>query len=186
MRLYVSILFLTLVVTSSISFAAPVIDHRPTPLQISPQQDTQDIIFEPASDRSWSLRLGLLNGALKETLPAEQLYFYGLRYGFLKKPLQKWEIEISTGGTHFLHLVIGKKFYFPLEDVTLPYYKFSIGDLIHSNENLGAVLNIKKIQAIAAVGLDDLFQWDRRLQGELAVSYAWVGPQLEASLGLAF
>lgn len=93
---------------------------------------------------------------------------------------------MTLGKESFVHLVLGKKFYFPLEQVTLPYYKFAVGDLVDSTDGLGAIFNIKKIQAIAAVGLDDLFRLDQHLQFEIGVGYAIIGPQFEMSLGVAF
>jgi hypothetical protein len=186
MRLCVPILFLTLVLSVPAAYSAPVIDHRPPKIEISPKDPTEEIASTRREFNDWSLRLGFLGGALKETNQAEQLYFYGLRYSFERETLQVWEFELNTGGDNFLHLSLGKKFYFPLEDVTLPYYKLGVGALINSSDNLASVFNIKKIQGMAAVGLDDLFSWDRRLQGEIGVAYALIGPQFEMSLGIAF
>lgn len=187
MRLYASTLFLTLVLNASAAFPAPVMDNQPGPIQISPK-DQNEPIFSTVenTERNWSVRLGFLGGAFKETNQAEQLYFYGLRYDFLKEPLNTWSFELTTGKDNFLNLVVGKKFYFPLEEVTKPYYKFSVGDLVASTDGLGSIFNIKKLQAMAAVGLDDLFSWDQRLPGEIGVNYALIGPQFEVSLGFAF
>lgn len=187
MRLYASILFLTLVVSGLAASAAPVMDDQPAPIEISPKEKTEPIFSTSENtERNWSIRLGFLGGALKETNQAEQLYFYGLRYDFLSEPLNTWALEITTAKDNFIHIVVGKKFYFPLEEVTKPYYKLSVGDLVDSTDGLGSILNIKKFQAMAAVGLDDLFSWDQHLQGEVGVSYALIGPQFEMSLGFAF
>jgi hypothetical protein len=187
MRVYVLILFLTLVLTHSVSHSAPTIDHTPLPIDVSPKNATDVYSFEekdPAKD--WSLRLGFLGGTINETHQAEQIYYYGLRYDFLRDPFSACEGEVTIGKNNFVHIVIGKKMYFTLEEVTLPYYKLALGDLIDSMEGLGSIFNIKKIQAIAAVGLDDLFKWNRHLQGEIGIGYAVIGPQLEISLGIAF
>jgi len=186
MRLYVNFLFLTLVLSGTAAISAPVIDHTPPSIEISPQDEVREIPSSRQDTHDWSLRLGFLGGALKESNQAEQLYFYGLRYSLQSETLRAWDLEITTGGNNFLHLVVAKKFYFPLETVTLPYYKFGIGDLVDSSENLASIFNFKKIQAMASVGLDDLFSWNQRLQGEIGVAYALVGPQFEASLGFAF
>ncbi|WP_413290212.1 hypothetical protein [Bdellovibrio sp. HCB337] len=186
MRLYVPILFLTLVLSGFAANAAPVIDHQPSPIDISPKNKSEPIYGSSQIERNWSFRLGFIGGALKETNQAEQMYIYGLRYDFLKSSLSTWQGEFMIGKDNFIHLVVGKKFYFPLETQTMPYYKFAVGDLIDSTDGIGSVLNLKKIQAMAAVGIDDMFHWNQRLQGEIGVSYALVGPQLEMSLGFAF
>jgi hypothetical protein len=186
MRLSILILFLTLVVSGLAANAAPIVDHEPTRIEMSPKDKSEPIYSSEKVERNWSLRLGYLAGAMKETNQSEQLYFYGLRYDFLKESLSTWQIEVRGGKDNFIHIIVGKKFYFPLEQVTLPYYRFGIGDLVDSTEGLGSVFNLKKIQALAAIGLDDLFKWNQRLQGELGVSYALIGPQFELSVGLTF
>lgn len=186
MRLYVPILFLTLVLSGFVSRAAPKADLNPSPLTLSPNDKSDFIYSQEHTERNWSLRVGILAGAISETQKAAQVSMYGFRYDFLKTSLTSWQMEVMLGKDNFLHLVLGKKFYFPLETQTMPYYKFSLGNLIESTEGLGSIFNLKKMQAMAAVGLDDLFHWNQRLQGELAVSYALIGPQLEFSLGIAF
>lgn len=186
MRLYASIFFLTLVLSGLAAYSAPVIETQPPSIELSPKENSDPIFSSERTERNWSVRAGFIGGALKETNQSAQLYYYGLRYDFLREPLNTWEIEIATAKDNFIHLVVGKKFYFPLEDVTMPYYKFAVGDLIDSTDGLGSIFNIKKIQAMALVGLDDLFKLDQRLQGEVGVSYALIGPQFEMSLGFAF
>ncbi len=186
MRLSISLIFLTFVLIGQIARSAPAFEYRPAPVKVSLNEPTDDVLPFRNVSYDWALRLGTLSGAFSETSSTDQLYYYGLRYSFYRQSLSSWELEISTGGNNFLHITAGKKFYFPLEEVTLPYYKISVGDLVDSSENLASVFNIKKIQAIAAVGLDDLFLWNQRLQGELAIGYALVGPQYEVSIGFAF
>ncbi|MBC7370753.1 MAG: hypothetical protein H7326_04260 [Bdellovibrionaceae bacterium] len=177
---------MTLVLSAPAAWTAPVVDHSPAPIEMSPKEPASEIPSDRKESRDWSLRTGFLGGALNEVDKAEQLYFYGVRYTLLRETLRAWDLEITTARKNFLHLKVAKKFYFTLETVTLPYYKFGAGDLVDSSENLASIFNFKKIQATAAIGLDDLFSWDQRLQGEIAVSYAIIGPQFEMSLGFAF
>lgn len=186
MRLSKLILFLTLVVSGRAANAAPTYDHQPGPIEMSPRVQSEAIYSSARTERDWSLRLGFLGGTLSETNKSAQIYLVGLRYDFLKDDLSTWQIEATFGKENFVHLVVGKKWSFPFEQVTKPYYKLAIGDLIESTDGLGSIFNIKKIQALAAVGLDDLFRWDQRLQGEVGIGYALVGPQLEISLGISF
>ncbi len=186
MRLYISLIFLTFVLPGHRAHSAPGFEYKPAPIEVSPKIPTEEVASFRSGFRDWSLRLGSLMGAFNETSTSGQLYFYGLRYSFQRQTLSAWELEVVTGGNNFLHITVGKKFYFPLEEVTMPYYKLSLGDLIDSSENLGSVFNIKKIQAMASIGLDDLFLWDQKIQTELGAAYALVGPQFEVSIGLAF
>lgn len=186
MRLYFPILFLTLVVSGLAANAAPIIDHQPDPIKISPKFQDEPIYSSERTERNWAARVGLLSGALSEARQSEQLYIYGFRYDFMKETLNTWQIEVMTGKGNFIHFVLGKKFYFQLETVTMPYYKFSMGNFIESTEGIGSVFNLKKIQAMAALGLDDIFRWNQRLQAEFGISYALVGPQFEVSLGVPF
>lgn len=187
MRLYASTLFLTLVLSAVAALAAPVNETQPPTIELSPKERSEPIYTSTdRTERNWSLRLGFLGGALTETNQAEQMNYYGLRFDIFRETLSTWEFELDRGKGNFLHLSVGKKFYFPLEPVTVPYYRLAVGDLIDSTDGLGAVFNPKKIQAIAAVGLDDMFKLDKRVQGELSVAYAIVGPQFEFSIGIAF
>ncbi|HEY8272034.1 MAG TPA: hypothetical protein VIG33_14175 [Pseudobdellovibrionaceae bacterium] len=185
MRLSIPILFLTLVVNSIAANAAPTIHHEPRPIEISPKDKSEPLYSSDPKERYWSFRLGFLGGTLSEAQPTDPLFFYGLGYKFLNGSLSTWQMEVSGAKDNFLHLVVGKKFYFSFQD-TLPYYKFSAGDLIDSGGGLGSILNLKKIQAIAAIGLDDVLKWNQYLQAEIGVSYALIGTQLEISLGFGF
>lgn len=187
MRLWSSIFFLTFVLIGSAGHPAPLVDDRPAAPSLSPKLSGEPVFSgERLVDRNWSFRLGFLGGSLSETNKSGQVYYYGLRWDFLRRPYHSWQIELTTAEDNFIHLVLAKKIYFPLEEVTRPYYKFGIGELISSTNGLGSIFNLKKTQALAAVGLDDLFLWNRRLQAEIGLGYAIVGPQLEASLGFAF
>jgi hypothetical protein len=186
MRLSIPILFLTLVVSGLSANAAPAIDREPSPIQMSPKDKSEPIYSLAKPELNWSLRLGLLTGVLKEPKLVEQLYFYGLRYDFRREALNTWQIEVDGAKDNFIHIVLGKKLYFPLGQDRMPYYKISVGDLINSTDGLGAVFNLKKFQAMAAIGFDDILEWNRHLEGEIGVSYALIGPQLEVSFGFGF
>lgn len=186
MRLSIPILFLTLVVNGLLANAAPAINPGPSPIEMSPKDKSEPIYSTHREELDWSFRLGALGGTLREAQQTEPLYFYGFSYKFLKETTHAWQIEVSGAKDNFLHLVVGKKFFFALLQDSLPYYKLSVGDLIDSSEGLGSVLNLKKIQAMASIGLDDMLQWNQHLQGEIGVSYALIGPQIEVSLGFGF
>lgn len=186
MRLYNCVFFLTFVLTQTPALSAPSFDYKPPTIGVSPKDSVEEIPSQHPEFRDWSLRLGLLGGKVTEAKSYDQLYYYGLRYSFFRETLSTWDFEITTGGSNFMHISLGRKFYFPLESVTLPFYRFAVGDLIDSSENLGSLFNIKKIQGLAAIGLDDLFLWNQHLQCEVSLAYAIIGPQLEFSLGLAF
>lgn len=186
MRLCFPILFLTLVLTGPLLQAAPKVELQLEPISLSPQKDNEPVYASERTERNWSLRTAFLGGATSEARRAERVILYGLRYDVVKKPLSAWQLEVMVGKDNFIHWVYGKKNYFPLETVTMPYYKFSLGEWMDSTEGLGSIVNIKKLQALAAVGLDDVFQWDQRLQLEIGAGLALIGPQLEVSLGLAF
>ncbi|MGZ3748656.1 MAG: hypothetical protein ACXWRE_14620 [Pseudobdellovibrionaceae bacterium] len=186
MRLSILILFLTLVVNGLAAKAAPIKDHQPDPIEISPKDINEPIYATETAEHNWSLRAGLLEGALRDVAQTEQLFFLGLSYNFLKEPLRAWQIGVSGAKDNFLHFSVGRKFYFSTPHDTRPYYKFGVGELIDSTEGLGSVLNLKKIQALAFFGWEDLLEWNQNLQLEMGVSYALIGPQLEVSLGFGF
>lgn len=186
MRLYFLLLFLTLVVNGPSTIAAPLVESPLNPIKISPSAPFEPIYSSEKVERNWSFRIGQLGGAISENRQGEQLHIYGLRYDFLKESLSTWQFEVMKGHENFLHLVVGKKFYFPLETVTMPYYKYGVGNLIDSTVGIGSVINFKKIQGMAAVGLDDIFLLNQRLQGEIGIGFALIGPQFEISLGFAF
>jgi hypothetical protein len=139
---------------------------------------------EESFDRS--LRLGILSGSFNETHEQKILQFVAFRFDFNKTSFETWQGEIKLGSGNFVHLTVGKKFPFMLEQIGAPYYKFAAGNLLDSSEGLGSIFNFKKFQGIAAIGLDDFFLFHHRLQMELAASVAIVGAQLETSLGFAF
>jgi len=186
MRLYFPILFLTLVVSGLAANAAPMNDPQPNPIEMSPKQVGEPIYSTGRIERDWSARVGFLSGAISELNQTEQFPIYGLRYDVKKDIESAWQVEAMLGKGSFLHLVLAKKTYFPLERWMMPYYRYGVGDSVDFIDGLGSVLNIKCIQAVGAVGVDDILGWDQRLQAEMALSYALIGPQVEITLGFAF
>lgn len=201
MRLCVLLLFLTLVAKPAMSWSA-----APPPLWAATSPNDDDSQWRspaplsrtdggkvhrpyfPAEREDFdnALRAGIIVGDFSETGGKKNLQFAAYRRDFAKHPYETWQAELKVGSSQFLELSVGKKFYFPLEPVTAPYYRFAVGDLVLSPEGIGSVLNIKKFRAIAAVGLDDVFFLAHRLQFEIGVGTAIIGNQAELSLGFAF
>lgn len=217
MRLLFSFFLLTLVLSASVSVAAPRVTHEIDPISGSPKDSSEPkgSDNEPAkSTLQWqppapltpeeeailveerrksaskvfdtSFRLGIYSGIFDESRTQQIRQFAALRYDFNKTSSDTWQIEGKIGSKNFVHMMVGKKFPYLLEEVTAPYYRFAFGNLLDSTNGLGSIFNFKKFQAIAAIGLDDTFLFDHRLQLEIAVSAAIVGPQLEGSIGYAF
>lgn len=138
------------------------------------------------ADFDASLRIGYFSGVINETRDQKRLSFIAARFDFNKRTFETWQAELKFGSENFLHATLGKKFPFLLEQIGAPYYRFAGGAILDSSEGLGSIFNFKKLQAIAAIGLDDFFLLNNRLQMELAVGAAMLGPQFEASLGFAF
>jgi hypothetical protein len=141
---------------------------------------------ENVADFNYSVRVGNLVGQFNEGSGPKSLQFAALRFDFAKRPYEAWQGELKVGSNKFVEVSIGKKFNFPLEPVTEPYYRFAIGDLVESTEGFGSILNFKKFRAVAAIGLDDAFLLSHRLQVEAAVGAAIIGNQVELSIGFAF
>ncbi len=192
MRLLNWIFLLTLVLPASQSLAAPVVTHEIEPITGSPKLDTNDMTLVKAGhDQSAqifdaSLRVGIFSGVFDESQTKMIRQFVGLRYDFKKHFAETWQAELKLGNENFIHLMIGKKYWWVLEETTAPYYRFAAGNFLDSSNGLGSIFNFKKFQAIAAIGLDDAFLLNYRVQLELAAGFAIVGPQLEASIGFAF
>jgi hypothetical protein len=186
MRLYFPILFLTLVLSGLAANAAPTNDLQPNPIEMSPKQKGEDIFSVGRVERDWSARVGFLSGAISELNKTEQFPIFGVRYDLSKNFEGAWQVEAMLGKASFVHLVAAKKTYFPLERWMMPYFRYGVGDSVDFTDGLGSVLNIKCIQAVGAVGIDDIFEWEQRLQAEVALSYALIGLQFEVTFGYAF
>lgn len=158
----------------------------------SPLTDTEkkEVRIESAEpltkSYNWSLRATFFGGAVSETNASEQTYVYGLRGDFNKDTAGTWQGEVDVNSQNLMLVSVARKNYFLLERVAMPYYRLGVGEIMDSSEGIGSVINLKKIQALAAVGLDDLFLFSQRLQCEAGVGFADIGPQFEFSLGIAF
>jgi hypothetical protein len=190
MRLSIRFFLLTLVLQASAAVAAPIIRHEIEPIDTSPKLEQPKISAQPGSNiipnYDTSFRVGIISGVFDESREQRIRQFAALRFDFNKKSFETWQAEIKIGTNNFIHANVGRKTPFVLEEVTAPYYRFAVGNLLDSSEGIGSILNFKKFQAIAAIGMDDLFLLNHRLQAEFSAGATLIGAQVECSLGYAF
>ncbi|WP_413560038.1 hypothetical protein [Bdellovibrio sp. HCB209] len=181
MRVFILPLFLTLVLLSNVSSAAPT---ATTTLESAPLTGESDPYL---SDKASSLRtpaptwqLGILagyaGGNFIENNKWPQGPAFALRLANLEHERPVWDLHIELEKDNIVG-VFGAKRWYVENDRFIPYARLALGTFLDPDDELGNLVEIKRFRARAGVGLGETFTF------EFGVGVAVVGPDLYALLG---
>ncbi|UYL08801.1 hypothetical protein B9G69_017295 [Bdellovibrio sp. SKB1291214] len=184
MRVFVVSLFLTLVVLSKVSLAAPT---ATTTLETTPLSGESDaylsdkaaVLRTPAP--TWQLELtgGFGGGNYLERGEWPQGPNFGLRFANLEHEKPKWDLQLSFEKDNVVG-IFGARRWFLEEDKFIPYVRLALGTYLDPEAELANLVEIKRFRARAGVGLGE------KLFFEFGFGLAVAGPDLYALLGYGF
>lgn len=187
MRLALIYFFLTFVVGAS-AWAAPDSDLKAPKINTRPNTDQSEwgaklIPTRSNADHTLTFSLGTIAGSLSEEGENTNATFLGISQtkdlGLLTA--HEFGVEILDNGQMGAHLA--RKKLMRLGENFEPYYKVGVGALYKSTEGFGSLVNYKRYQGRASIGLDDIMGWKRRLRGEVGIAYGFLGLTYQAWLG---
>ncbi|ASD62725.1 hypothetical protein B9G79_03650 [Bdellovibrio bacteriovorus] len=186
MRVFLSLLFLTLVVSSIQSLAAPT---TTTTLETSPLsgEDDPDLASVKVSDfaerKEFMIQtsLGYQSGNYLERDEWTQGPYVALRFAFIKQsPLPVWDYELSYNTEEFLGLGLGHRWYFAEEDRYLPYARLGGNAYLESSDGVTGLIEIRRWRVHAGIGAGETFT------GEIGTGFSVTGPDIYAQFGYNF
>lgn len=186
MRVLSPLLFLTLVVSSTVSHSAPT---ATTTLETSPYEGSDDAELGSIKPEHYAKRVNYyLNASLAyqsgNYLERDQ-WTQGpalvLRFAAVKNsPFPLWDYEISLNNEKFASLGVGRRWYFAEEDIFAPYARLSGNAYFETAESLTGLIEIRRWRAHAGVGAGE------RFTAEFGTGFSVTGPDLYALLGYNF
>lgn len=187
MRVFIRLLFLTLVLAGFTAVAAPEVksEQSPLPLDATPIRD----FGERASVSPYNLALygGFAGGNLFEADEKIAGSVWGLRFSVDRDEDTAWDTSAEVDlPDNLIGLHVGRRSAFLTLSDFRPYYKLAVGTHLKGSDGLANFAEIKRWQARASLGFADLFGDDEPLYLEAGVGMAVVGFETFIQLGLNF
>ena len=186
MRVFLPLLFLTLVLSLSSAKAAP---QTSTTMETTPYsiKDDPDLARLDPSNRAAlptaaiSISLGFSGGNYLERDEYQQGPFLALRYMPLENNATPvWDYQLELNKDNLVGLSLGRRWYCCPGDSFMPYARVSVNMFLDSSAELASFAEIRRWRLRAAVGLGETFV------SEFGVGYAITGPDLYAQFGYHF
>lgn len=185
MRVFLPLLFLTLVLSSFATLAAPqtttTLETTPLSAEDDPLLATVDpSMIQARSTFLLSASLGFAGGNYLEGDEYQQGPLFALRYMPLKDSLPAWDYQIEVNNDNFIGISVGRRWYCCPEEVYMPYVRASANMFVDGSDEIGGLVEIRRLRLRGSIGVGETFI------SEFGVGYAITGPDLFAQFGYAF
>ncbi|KHD89246.1 MAG: hypothetical protein OM95_05400 [Bdellovibrio sp. ArHS] len=185
MRVLLSLLFLTLVVSPLFSAAAPqtttTLETQPLNAEADPMLDIRDPELRDSPPTFLlGAALGFAGGNYLESDEWTQGPLLSLRFIPLQDDSIYWDYEVAVNTANFVGLGAGYRWYCCPDDRFNPYLRASANLYLKGTDELAGLVEIRRWRARASVGLGNAFTT------EFGVGVAVTGPDLFAQFGYNF
>ncbi|KYG68293.1 hypothetical protein AZI87_03285 [Bdellovibrio bacteriovorus] len=185
MRVILSLLFLTLVLSVSVSQAAP---QTTTTLETQPLSGEDDPLLatrDPEARASiptflLGTYLGFEGGNYLESDEWDQGPFLSVRFIPVQDDSIYWDYEVAVNTANFVGLGAGYRWYCCPDDRFNPYLRASANLYLEGADEIAGLVEIRRWRARASVGMGETFN------AEFGVGAAVTGPDLFAQFGYQF
>lgn len=185
MRVFLPLLFLTLVVSSHSAMSAP---QTTTTVETSPfsaKEDPELAHLDPEQRNSrptsiFNFSLGFAGGNFLERDEYQQGVFFALRYIPLEDDKQVWDYQLEVNKDNLVGGALGRRWYCCPGDTFEPYVRASANLFLKGSGELGGIAELRRWRLRGAVGIGETFI------SEFGVGYAITGPDLYAQFGYNF
>lgn len=187
MRVFIKPLFLTLVLLSNKSFAAPetksqmkapALDATPIPGPVWPRHQ---------SPYNFSVYSGYSGGHFFEADKALSTSIIGFRFSVDDNPDHSWDYNAEVNSAeNLVGLFFGRRsFVLTATDLAL-YYKLAAGTHLKAADGAANLVEIKRWQLRASAGMGNLLNLSNHIYSEAGVGVAVVGIEYFAVIGVKF
>ncbi len=212
MRLSLLSIFLTFVLTAGQAMSAPhkgsgksspsaapqnEFDEDPGPTKIEPTRPTYPNLLEPSdlelgsSQTSISTRgmkdlnfhIGSVGGNILSPLQQKATQYIGIRYIPYETFEKSWDYTLDAHTEGLVGVSVGYRWHILPDEHFNSYYRLAFENFIDSGEALSGLLNLRHMKLMASFGFPDIFEFHRRIVGEVGagggssgfVSYLQIG-----------
>lgn len=182
MRVFVPVLFLTLVLATCVSNAAPDTTKKfeSSPFQI-PEEEILATSTVPASPFRFQSGLAFSSGQLIE--PNESSSQFSFAANFRQKKYGTGELDLFVTQSNLVGIFPGVRFEFGEDSIQRAYSKLSTGMYLVPDEGFVNFITIRRLQLRAALGFDNLLDLNHRLAAEVGVGASLVGAEIFTQIG---
>jgi hypothetical protein len=183
MRLFIPAIFLTLVVSISVGFAATTprttLDTQPLSPESDPYlSDKAASLRTPAPTWQVSLGLGYTGGNELERDEWAQGPTFAIRFSSLQHRGQPiWDYHFEVNKDNLVGAFVGDRWYCCENDRFNPYFRAAVGTYFDASDEIGNIVAMKRFRARGSFGIgEDFFT-------EMGAGLAVTGPDLFLLLG---
>lgn len=182
MRVIISLLFLTLVVSPHLGAAAPNTTVPQESVYLKADSDPDLYGIKPQEHRNsvFNVSVGYSGGNYLESSQYQKGVSLSLRYIPLTADVIDWDYEATIHESNLVGLAIGRRWYCCPEDPYLPYLRLSANLILKGTDELAGIAEIRRWRARASAGIGEVFI------SEFGLGYAVTGPDLFALFGFNF
>ncbi|WII72871.1 hypothetical protein QJS83_03175 [Bdellovibrio sp. 22V] len=185
MRVFLPLLFLTLVVGLNAVHAAPqtttTLETTPFLGEDDPELSTVDVSqLPPRPTFLLNVSAGYSGGNYLEDDEYHQGVLLAIRYLPLTRRRPTWDYQVDVSESKAVGLSLGYRWYSFDEDYYIPYLRLAGATYLDGAGELAGLVNLARWRVHASAGLGDTFT------AEFGVGYAMNGPDLFALLGYNF
>lgn len=182
MRVLMSLLFLTLVLSPTVMLAAPEVSKKieSTPFQLVEEEIISSTTLPPPLYR---LQTSLFYSSGKILEADESTSQFSLALNLRQKKYETGELDLYLTQNRLIGLFPGIRFQFGEDSVQRAYTKISTGMYLVPEEGFVNFITIRRLQLRAAMGLDNFLDLNHRLSTEIGFGASIVGIELFAQLG---
>lgn len=182
MRVFLVLLFLTLVVNSVPAFAAP---QTTTTLESTPLSAEDDPVLgsinpstlPPRPTFLLNVSAGYEGGNYLERDEYLQGLFVAFRYVPLTNDVPVWDYEVEINKENMVGLSVGRRWYCCPGDAYMPYARASANLFLHGSDELAGIAEIRRWRLRGALGVGENFT------AEFGVGIAVTGPDIFGHIG---
>ncbi len=196
MRLSLFSIFLTFVLMTGQAFAAPHkggvksrpsgsqqndFDEDPGPTKIEPTRPTYPNLLEPSDLESiinpsamtprglkdLNFHIGSVGGNILTTLEKKASQYFGVRYIPYESFEKSWDYTLDAHTEGLVGASAGYRWHILPDEHFNSYYRLAFQNYIDSGEGFSGLLNIRHMKLMASFGFPDIFEFHRRIVGEI-------------------
>lgn len=215
MRLSISAVFLTFVLISVHGHSAPnkalpksrpsnsdqnEFDEDPGPTKKEPTRPTYPNLLDPSDidlakaqtplsqrgQKDLNFHLGTLGGNILTNTDRKTTQYFGIRYVPYETFEKSWDYTVNTHTEGLVSLSLGHRWHIPADEHFNSYYRVSFENFIDSGDGLAGLIHLRHMKIMASFGVPDLFEWQRRLTGEIGAGYGLSGFASYLQMGYNF
>lgn len=187
MRVFINLLFLTFVLASSIGTAAPNTSNNVKPSEFNSNPIPAPLWKHDQSPYRFSLYGGFSGGNFFDADKTLATALLGFRFSYRTNEDHAWDYNAEVKSPeNLIALHFGKRYSILSTSAFAPYYKLAAGTQLKADNALANFVEIKRWQARASGGFNNLFNSDYPLYAEAGLGIAVVGLEYFAILGVDF